>query len=199
MLRCNLSVLLAERGLKITEVSNETGISRTTLTSLASNANQGLHLDTINKLCIFLRVKPEEFFEFVSFDIEPVIKQFKVIPESFACEFNMNLIISDKARKTEFEVMGYVRPFPDIIDLHTLKIEIFLDPVVNLETLEDDNSPAGLDLKKLNDELISYFRLLPASFLADLQEKIESKIIALTPLEYRINKTRFLWPSEFYN
>lgn len=52
MIKCNLAVLLAERGLKLTTVSNDTGISRTTLTALANNKNSGIQFDTLNTLCI---------------------------------------------------------------------------------------------------------------------------------------------------
>ena len=46
MIACNLSVLLAERNLKISQVSKATGISRTTLTSLALNNAKGIQFDT---------------------------------------------------------------------------------------------------------------------------------------------------------
>lgn len=69
MLICNLSVLLAERNLSITQVSHNTGISRTTLTSLASNHSKGIQFDTLNELCIYLNISPEEFFVHIPFDI----------------------------------------------------------------------------------------------------------------------------------
>lgn len=41
MILTNLKVLLAERNLSISKVSNDTGISRTTLTALSSNNCKG--------------------------------------------------------------------------------------------------------------------------------------------------------------
>lgn len=68
MIKCNLAVLLAERGLKITKVSNDTGISRTTLTSLMNNYSSGIQFDTLNTLCNYLQTTPELFFPYVPFD-----------------------------------------------------------------------------------------------------------------------------------
>ena len=68
MLKCNLAVLLAERRLRITKVSKDTGISRTTLTSLANNNSQGIQFDTLNTLCSYLNIKPADFFCYVPFE-----------------------------------------------------------------------------------------------------------------------------------
>lgn len=70
MVRCNLAVLLAERNLRITKVSSDTGISRTTLTNLANNYGTGIQLDTLNTLCMYLKVTPSQIFHFVPVDIK---------------------------------------------------------------------------------------------------------------------------------
>jgi len=62
MIKCNLKILLAKRNLKITKVSNDTGISRTTLTSLASNYAKGIHFDTLENLCNYLKISPNDLF-----------------------------------------------------------------------------------------------------------------------------------------
>lgn len=64
MLRCNLALLLAERGLKISKVAKDTGISRTTLTALANSTSQGVQLETIDKLCMYLKTDVSSFFVF---------------------------------------------------------------------------------------------------------------------------------------
>lgn len=69
MIRCNLSILLAERGLTISQVSEDTGISRTTLTALAKNRNSGIQLETINTLCLYLKIEPSQLIAFLPFDI----------------------------------------------------------------------------------------------------------------------------------
>ena len=64
MLRCNLALLLAERGLKISKVAKDTGISRTTLTALTNSTSQGVQLETIDKLCMYLKTDVSSFFVF---------------------------------------------------------------------------------------------------------------------------------------
>lgn len=62
MLKSNLSVLMAERGLKIVDLYNATGISKNTLMSLAENTSKGVQFETVDKLCNYLGVTPAEFF-----------------------------------------------------------------------------------------------------------------------------------------
>lgn len=69
MVYCNLAVLLAERRMKISNVSANTGISRTTLTALCQNAGKGVQLDTINTLCMYLNIDVGELFSFYPFDV----------------------------------------------------------------------------------------------------------------------------------
>lgn len=69
LIRNRLSVLLAERNLKITRVSKDTGIARSTITSITQNDAKMIQLETINSLCIYLGITPCEFFEFSEFDV----------------------------------------------------------------------------------------------------------------------------------
>lgn len=64
MIQSRLSVLMAERGLKISDLYEETGISKTTLMAIAENTGKGVQYDTVDKLCNFLGVTPCEFFEY---------------------------------------------------------------------------------------------------------------------------------------
>lgn len=70
MIRNRLAVLLAERGLKITRVAKDTGISRNTITATAQNDSEMIRLETINVLCQYLSIKPGDFFEYEPFDID---------------------------------------------------------------------------------------------------------------------------------
>lgn len=65
MLKSNLSVLMAERGLKIAKVYEDTGISKTTLMALSENTGKGVQFDTVDKLCNYLGVTPSDFFAYV--------------------------------------------------------------------------------------------------------------------------------------
>lgn len=70
MVDSNLAVLLAERNLKITRVSRDTGISRTTLTALCDDYTGGIKFDTLNVLCKYLKITPQEFFNYSPYDYE---------------------------------------------------------------------------------------------------------------------------------
>lgn len=70
MIRNNLSTLFSERGLKATRVSAETGIARSTLSSLTQNDSKMIQLETINTLCMYLGITHEEFFSYFPYDFE---------------------------------------------------------------------------------------------------------------------------------
>lgn len=70
MIKSNLAVLLAERGLKIADVYNDTGISKTTLMALSENKGKGIQFETIDKLCNYLNISPQDFFVYSPFLVE---------------------------------------------------------------------------------------------------------------------------------
>ena len=69
MILCNLPGILGKRRLKIAKVAADTGISRTTLTSLYYDTGKGVQFETINRLCIYLNIGMGELFTAVPFDI----------------------------------------------------------------------------------------------------------------------------------
>lgn len=69
MIKSNLAVVLAERNIKITKVSHDTGISRTTLTALTQNNCKGIQFDTLNTLCTYLHVTPSEIIQYYPIDM----------------------------------------------------------------------------------------------------------------------------------
>ena len=64
MLRNRLKILLAERNLKIKDVSNEIGISVNTLSHMSNHRSANVSNDSLDKLCNYLGVTPTEFWEF---------------------------------------------------------------------------------------------------------------------------------------
>lgn len=67
MIKTNFSVLMAERGLKIADVYEATGISKTTLMALSENTGKGVQFDTVDKLCNYLGVELKDFFIYVPY------------------------------------------------------------------------------------------------------------------------------------
>ena len=69
--RIRLWELMAERNLKITQVSKDTGLSRPTLNNIKFNRNKAIQMETIDILCDYFRITPGELFEEVK-PIKPV-------------------------------------------------------------------------------------------------------------------------------
>lgn len=68
MIKNNLRELMKEKGVTITELHNVLNISRPTLTKIANDETDGIRYDTINKLCKFFKITPNELLVFVPFD-----------------------------------------------------------------------------------------------------------------------------------
>ena len=64
LIKNNLAILMAQKQRRISELSKETGISRTTLTALNTDSSKMIQFKTINNLCQALGVTPNEFFEY---------------------------------------------------------------------------------------------------------------------------------------
>lgn len=69
MIYCNLSGLMAEKRINISTLSKETGISRTTLTSLYYNYHKGIQVDTINTLCQYFDISTDKLLIFSKYEI----------------------------------------------------------------------------------------------------------------------------------
>lgn len=79
MIKNNLKVILVENGVRISQVAKDTGIARSTITALSENHSKGIQLDTMNKLCMYLRVSPSDLFAYAPVDITPKVSNIEVI------------------------------------------------------------------------------------------------------------------------
>ena len=181
MLIPNLAVLLAQRRLTITRASQDTGISRTTLTALCSGSAKGVQFDTLNALCQYLKVAPGDLFLYRPFDL------------SVRCEGRLG------PSRVEFTLRRAAHPeeriplncdaqfFPsDISDLKTLRVRL---------ALPDDADPAAPRAR----ELAELLRDLPAPALADLELSIlrafdQNLAPAVVSADYSPD---LLWPWQF--
>lgn len=64
MIKNNLSRILGEKRIKITHLSKETGISRTTLTAIYYDRSEGISFQVLEKLCKYFNCKIDEIFEY---------------------------------------------------------------------------------------------------------------------------------------
>ncbi|WP_303753306.1 helix-turn-helix transcriptional regulator [Enterococcus sp. S86.2] len=60
----NFSRILGERLLKISQVSTETEISRTTLTNFYYKRNKNISYQTLEKICDYLEISLSELLEY---------------------------------------------------------------------------------------------------------------------------------------
>ena len=58
-----LSRLMGDRRLNIQAVADGTGLTRKTIHDLYHNKSVQIHLDTLDKLCAFFQVSPNDVFE----------------------------------------------------------------------------------------------------------------------------------------
>ncbi|MDT2836003.1 helix-turn-helix transcriptional regulator [Enterococcus durans] len=60
----NLSKILGERLLKVSDVFKATGISKTTLTDIYYQRAKNIQLDTLMKICDYLQVSLSDLIEY---------------------------------------------------------------------------------------------------------------------------------------
>ena len=120
MIKNNFNTLMAERQLKITRVSNDTGISRTTLTALSQEMSKGVQLDTLNTLCNYFSITPCEFFSYIPYDIQYnfdiIDEQGEVIDQRDELEYTtqkkallfINVFDNKGLKKHTFEILYFV-------------------------------------------------------------------------------------------
>ncbi|MFF0831321.1 helix-turn-helix domain-containing protein [Brevibacillus sp. NPDC003359] len=65
-IRSRLGDIMKERGLTNKDVVELTGVSRNTITSLASSATRMISYDVLDAICTGLKISPADFFEHTS-------------------------------------------------------------------------------------------------------------------------------------
>ena len=137
MIRCNLNTLLAERGLRISKVVNDTHVSRPTLTSIVQNNGKGIQFETLNTLCNYLNVTPCEFFGYIPYDFElEIIDYYQAegnIKGTYVA-FELFITVKDKRKSligsSNFIASGFIKniplPFDDEITNEVLFLKLDL-------------------------------------------------------------------------
>lgn len=105
MIKCNLVVLMAERGLKIADIATGTGMSRTTVSSLMNHNAKGIQYDTFNTLCEFLKVTPGELFIYEPFKYSFEMKRVEDQGRDMTMYLDANVKYKNQDLKEEIPVM----------------------------------------------------------------------------------------------
>lgn len=120
MIKNNFNELVAQRKLKITRISNDTGISRPTLNTLTRDDGKGIQYDTLNTLCNYFSITPCEFFSYIPYDIQYnfdiIDEQGEVIDQRDELEYTMqkkallfiNVFDNKGLKKHTFEILYFV-------------------------------------------------------------------------------------------
>ena len=159
MLKSNLKVLLAERNISITQVSNDTGISRTTLTSLMSVA-KGIQFETMNTLCNYLKITPSDLFIYVPYDVKIELESFRYYYSSSGNFFSFFITILKETKKYEFPFTGSIYKVDKDFDI---KLEFSRIELYNFFSDEDKDKVKNIKY---------YLKKLPIQFFVDIENQI---------------------------
>lgn len=165
MIQSRLSVLMAERGLKISDLYEETGISKTTLMAIAENTGKGVQYDTVDKLCNFLGVTPCEFFEY-----SPYLVSFRM--DKIKSNRNIPIDYTITIKNQNYEKLFYLYVFiylGNSYDIPVRKDEFKAYIDINLESSEHYN----------DEEFYNFISDLTISFRTDFINKIIGSITSL--------------------
>lgn len=208
MIKNNFNELVAQRKLKITRISNDTGISRPTLNALTRDDGKGIQYDTLNTLCNYFSITPCEFFSYIPFDIHynfEIIDEFaKPLGQMVGIEYTLqkkallfiNVYDNKGIKKNTFEILYFVlTTYNATVDIETDDFGEILDEVkgnsskiiLDEKQFENGDNEFILFLKefevqwqtKIIDDIIQYMS-------KDINKKIDGDFVSY--LETNFNK-----------
>lgn len=171
-----LALILAQKRIKITQVAKDTGLSRTTLTTLSQNKSKRIDNETLNSLCNYLRISPNTFFEYtpLDFEIESSIDNItsKIDPVDGIEEkngiVNLDLLIKNFGKKVD------ALHYKGIITFYIEKQEVLSGKVLfeNETTIQNNKNKYLQDLNEIMKD----------SFLVpEIKEKIDYVVLQSIP------------------
>ncbi len=183
MIKNNFNELVAQRKLKITRISNDTGISRPTLNALTRDDGKGIQYDTLNTLCNYFSITPCEFFSYIPFDIQynfEIIDEFaKPLGQMVGIEYTLqkkallfiNVYDNKGIKKNTFEILYFV------LTTYNTTVDIEIDDFGEiLDEVKGNSSKVILDEKQFENG-DNEFILFLKEFEVQWQTKIIDDII----------------------
>lgn len=190
MIRNNLAKLMIDRKISATQLFNDTGIARSTISKISNNSTDKISLNTIDKLCNYLEVTPHEFFEiwpyevsvscgFLNFDNLQEVKETNVIKFFEEPAFISIELKRGRTQKIFFEyeltIICEYNPNDVFNEMKIKEDEIKLSKNCQ-DTKLLDEMPIQFKkdlIKDIDSQLISTFELLPfLEISSHLEEKI---------------------------
>ncbi|QPQ29973.1 helix-turn-helix domain-containing protein [Lysinibacillus sp. JNUCC 51] len=174
MIRNRLAALMAERGLKITRVAKDTGISRNTITSISQNDSEMMRMETINTLCKYLGVTPCEFYEY-----EPIDFEFSVFLNSFNYYLDRDFVYSYiNVNNIDIEVILDVDKLPQKQSFD-LKCSLFTSKKM---ALDEPDSPIQVNIEfedytEKNTFINEIYNKINNSFRQDIYKNLKNVLV----------------------
>lgn len=180
MLKNNLSILLSERSMSNTTLSEKTGISKNTISSISQNDIKMIQLETINKICQALNVTPNDFFMYLPFDYH--FETYFDIEDHYATEnftksgVDFRIIQTLGTTIETYAYYVYFRQIPMEKDWYDDRYDLFI---------QADNTQFGLH-EKFQEKFLNHLNI---TFKADFTNKLENELARC--VRYLVRKEEF--------
>lgn len=159
LIRNRLAEILFERDIKVVRIAKETGISRNTITNTASNNSEMLQMNTINKICGYLKITPCDFFDYIPIDIDfsfyensmiDLVKDWKLDDLECRINFDIDLLLDIDFKGDKKKIDTKIVPEEEVISTFP-----FIDNEIKLSIQSNDGQL---------DDLIHVFNEIPKEF-----------------------------------
>lgn len=162
MIRTRLAQLMLERNVKAYHLANETGIARSTISRISNNKSEKLDLESINKLCSYLRCTPADFFEYTPFDF------------SFSAGYEGELTSQDPSNNILYNENAFL-----IINVHqqlnkisSIEFNGTVEYVQVYEEVEDISYSLDFSSEEDEEKWDKYIGSLPIILQTEIKEEI---------------------------
>ncbi|WP_217951349.1 helix-turn-helix domain-containing protein [Granulicatella adiacens] len=177
MLFNRLNTLLAERRISGSRLSIETKIAQSTISKITTNKSKQIDYKTLNTICNFLKIQPNDFFEYSPYDFEIEllngdsffiqVLEYSEKKYTFESTLQSTCFIDDINMGSVFEILHRTKECNDIKIEFETKIDNEMNKIFN----------------SLSPILLSYLK-------SEINSVLEEKIHAHA--SYRINKDIFV-------
>lgn len=159
MIKCNLAVVMAERGINISTLSNNTGISRNALSALYHNTGKGFQYDTLDTLCDYFDVPIERLLTHIK--VEFSITNSEWVETDKHLEIDGELLIYNQPIPCRLEVYivekGILEDKADIFTTLVLKVDLFRE-TMHFPTVLPTDQLTNLIFSPLFDQLVDAYK-----------------------------------------
>lgn len=165
MIRNNLAKLLIDRNIRATELSEKTGIARSTLSRISNNTSSKIDFDTLDEICVALEIKPHDFFTYIPFQFDYKME----IGKEFY--YDGQMIIDDQLPESNEDYNAYEETY--------YEVDVYLIKKKNSNIIKTYKFIGELQISEDNDETIYY------GVRVKLPEGQKDDFISNLPIEFK--------------